>query len=86
LTDRFPLIGKALQGVKADTCLIDGEAITCTDAGLTDFDGLRYGRGDVHLCAFDLLELDGRDLRLEPIEQRRRILSRLVRSPAPDSY
>jgi hypothetical protein len=28
------------------------------------FEGLRSRRGDVHLCAFDLLELDGHDLRL----------------------
>jgi bifunctional non-homologous end joining protein LigD len=35
----------------------------------------------VHLCAFDLLELDGRDLRLEPLTERRRLLARLIRKP-----
>jgi ATP dependent DNA ligase-like protein len=41
-----------------------------------------YGRrGDVHLCAFDLLELDGRDLRLEPLVERRRLLAKLIRKP-----
>jgi bifunctional non-homologous end joining protein LigD len=30
-------------------------------------------------CAFDLLELDGRDLRREPIEKRRALLARLLR-------
>jgi bifunctional non-homologous end joining protein LigD len=29
------------------------------------------------LCAFDLLELDGRDLRREPIEERKRLLVKL---------
>src|SRR5215471_5092794 len=43
--------------------------------------GLRSRRGDVHLCAFDLVELDGRDLRLEPLAVRRRLLARLVRKP-----
>ena len=30
-------------------------------------------------CAFDLLELDGRDLRREPIEERKRLLGKLMR-------
>jgi ATP-dependent DNA ligase len=72
---------KALNAIKATTCLIDREAVTCTEAGLADFDGLRNRRGAVHLCAFDLLELDGRDLRLEPLTMRRRLLARLTRKP-----
>ena len=72
---------EALNAIKATTCLIDGEAVTCSEAGLADFDGLRNRRGDVHLCAFDLLELDGRDLRLEHLAERRRLLARLVRKP-----
>jgi bifunctional non-homologous end joining protein LigD len=31
------------------------------------------------LCAFDLLELDGQDLRREPIEDRKRVLGKLLR-------
>jgi bifunctional non-homologous end joining protein LigD len=31
------------------------------------------------LCAFDLLELDGRDLRREPIEERKQLLAKLLR-------
>jgi bifunctional non-homologous end joining protein LigD len=33
----------------------------------------------VELCAFDLLELDGRDLRREPIEERKRLLAKLLK-------
>ena len=55
--------------------------MTCSEAGVADFDGLRNRRGDVHLCAFDLVELDGRDLRLEPLTTRRRLLARLIRKP-----
>jgi len=80
-TERFPLIYEALTALKVATCLIDGEAVTCNEAGLADFDGLRNRRGDVHLCAFDLLELDGRDLRLNPLTERRRVLAKLVRKP-----
>ena len=80
-SERFPLIVEALYELKATTCLLDGEAITCTEAGLAEFEGLRSRRGDVHFCAFDLLELDGQDLRLEPLLERRRLLAQLVRKP-----
>jgi bifunctional non-homologous end joining protein LigD len=39
----------------------------------------------VALCAFDLIEHDGRDLRRLPIEERKRILAKLVRRPGPVS-
>jgi bifunctional non-homologous end joining protein LigD len=35
------------------------------------------------LCAFDLIELDGADLRRAPIEHRKQKLARLVRGPRP---
>jgi bifunctional non-homologous end joining protein LigD len=78
-TERFPLIVEALSTLKVTTCLLDGEAVTCNETGLAEFEVLRSRRGDVHLCAFDLLELDGRDLRLEPLAKRRGLLTRLVR-------
>jgi len=31
------------------------------------------------LCAFDLLELDGKDLRREPIEKRKALLAKLLK-------
>ena len=50
----------------ARSCLIDGEAIAYDGDGLASFELLRGRRHDrqMALCAFDLLELDGRDLRL----------------------
>jgi bifunctional non-homologous end joining protein LigD len=44
------------------------------------FDQLRYRRADgyVFLYAFDLIELDGDDLRREPIERRKVLLIRLL--------
>ena len=35
------------------------------------------------LCAFDLIELDGADLRRAPIEHHKHKLSQLVRTPHP---
>jgi bifunctional non-homologous end joining protein LigD len=63
------------------SCLIDGEAIVCDEHGLAVFDLIRrHGRlaSAVH-CAFDLLELDGKDLRREPIERRKTLLAQLLR-------
>jgi bifunctional non-homologous end joining protein LigD len=39
--------------------------------------------GDAVLIAFDLIELDGEDLRRSPIEHRKRKLAKLARSPHP---
>jgi bifunctional non-homologous end joining protein LigD len=62
------------------SCTIDGEAIACDDNGLANFQLLRGRRhdGDVMLCAFDLLELDGQGLRREPIEDRMTDLKELL--------
>jgi len=81
LAQRFPLAVAAIAALPARSCIVDGEAIACDANGLSVFDLLRYRRQDdaVTLCAFDLLELDGVDLRREPIEVRKRTLSRLLR-------
>src|SRR5262245_5684853 len=80
-TGRFPLIARAALSLKAASCLIDGEAVCCDGDGLPVFDHLRYRRDDrrVFLYAFDLLELDGRDLQREPVERRKAALARLMR-------
>jgi bifunctional non-homologous end joining protein LigD len=80
-TKRFPLIAMAVAGLPVRSCLIDGEAIVCDDGGLAVFELIRRQRtGDaaVH-CAFDLLELDGDDMRRHPIEVRKRTLQSLLR-------
>jgi bifunctional non-homologous end joining protein LigD len=80
LTHRFPLIVDALARLRSRSCIIDGEAVACDDNGLPVFDRLRYRRDDrrVFLYAFDLIELDGDDLRREPIERRKVLLMRLL--------
>jgi bifunctional non-homologous end joining protein LigD len=63
------------------SCLIDGEAIVCDESGLAVFAlTRRHGTlASAFLCAFDLLELDGRDLRREPIETRKALLAKLLK-------
>ena len=80
-SSRFPFIAMAVAKLPVRSCLIDGEAIVCDENGLAVFDLIRrHGAlaSAVH-CAFDLLELNGRDLRREPIEERKRLLAKLLR-------
>ena len=82
---RFPLIAAAVAALRVRSCLIDGEAIVCDEKGLAVFDLVRRQRTNpaaIH-CAFDLLELDGEDLRQIPIETRKRTLASLLRGTHP---
>jgi bifunctional non-homologous end joining protein LigD len=79
--DRFPLVVAAVAELPARSCVVDGEAIACDENGLSVFEMIRWRQYDqaVTLCAFDLLELDGEDLRREPIETRKATLKSLLR-------
>jgi ATP-dependent DNA ligase len=78
---RYPLIVEAVNALKVWSCLIDDEAVACDDTGLAFFERLRQKPKGQHvfLYAFDLLELDGKDLRHEPIEVRKATLASLLR-------
>jgi ATP-dependent DNA ligase len=69
-TRQFPLIVEALERLCSRSCIIDGEAVACDDNGVSSFDLIRDHRanGSVFLYAFDLIELDGDDLRRDPLE------------------
>jgi bifunctional non-homologous end joining protein LigD len=79
--DRYPLIRQAAHALRASSFLLDGEAVNCNEDGFPDFNTLRHRRNDrtVFLYAFDLIELDGHDLRREPIEDRKAALLKLLR-------
>jgi bifunctional non-homologous end joining protein LigD len=79
-SSRFPFIAMAVGKLPVRSCLIDGEAIVCDENGLAVFDLIhRQGRipSAIH-CAFDLLELDGKDLRPQPIEKRKELLAEIL--------
>jgi bifunctional non-homologous end joining protein LigD len=62
------------------SCIIDGEAVACDDSGMPNFDRIRYRRHDasVFLYAFDLIELNGDDLRGDPLEVRKATLANIL--------
>src|SRR5205823_2552758 len=80
-TSRFPLVIDAVARLPAHSFLLDGEAIVTNERGLAIFDLIRHQRHgeDAILIGFDLIELEGKDLRRTPIEQRKRTLAKLVR-------
>jgi bifunctional non-homologous end joining protein LigD len=66
MTRRFPLIAEALTSLRSRSCIIDGEAVACDDNGLASFERVRYRQHDG--AAFDLIELNGDDLRRDPLQ------------------
>jgi bifunctional non-homologous end joining protein LigD len=78
---RYPLVVEAMNHLKVRSCLIDGEVVCCDEKGLATFQLLRHRRSEAQafLYAFDLLELNGSDLRREPIEVRKATLASILR-------
>jgi bifunctional non-homologous end joining protein LigD len=84
-TRRFPELVKALDRLKAKTFTLDGEVAVFDKSLISRVEWLRGRPADepatlpVYMV-FDLLELDGRDLREQVLRERRRLLERLVSS------
>lgn len=58
--------------------IIDGELVCLDENGHSQFNQLFFRRGTPRFCAFDLLWLDGRDLRNLPHVERKRVLRTVV--------
>jgi bifunctional non-homologous end joining protein LigD len=84
-TTRYPPVVEAVNHPKVRSCLIDGEVVCCDEKGVAAFQLLRHGRNErrAFLYAFDLLELNGVDLRREPIEVRKATLAGILRMSRP---
>jgi bifunctional non-homologous end joining protein LigD len=82
---RFPLIAQALTGLRSRSCIIDGEAVACDDNGVASFDLISNHRANdrVFLYAFDLIELNGDDLRRDPLQVRKATLASILAKARP---
>jgi ATP dependent DNA ligase domain len=80
MTRRFPLIVDALARLRSRSCIIDGEAVACDENGVASFDLVRHHRANdsVFLYAFDLIELNGDDLRRDPLQVRKATLASIL--------
>ncbi|MBW3552224.1 MAG: DNA ligase D [Gemmatimonadetes bacterium] len=82
-TDRFAGVAEALAGLPAGTAALDGEVVVMDRRGVTSFQMLQNSLsgarvGEPLLYAFDLLHLDGEDLRRKPLLERKAALAALL--------
>jgi bifunctional non-homologous end joining protein LigD len=86
-TKEFPQVARAVGRLAAGTALLDGEVAALLPSGATSFQALqRRAESGTPLVyfAFDLLHLDGWDLRQVGLEERKQVLRRLLDS-APET-
>jgi bifunctional non-homologous end joining protein LigD len=81
LARRFPRIFEAVQKIKARELVVDGEIVVLDEKGAPRFQLLQQGSGRERLILFDILWLDGEDLRRRPYEERRKILKKTFARP-----
>jgi bifunctional non-homologous end joining protein LigD len=81
-SDRYPSIVRAAANLRCQSAIIDGEAIVQNGNGASDFEALssamRRQPHSIILYAFDLLHLDGWDLRQQALIERRASLKTLL--------
>src|SRR6266566_4613752 len=80
-TTKLPSGRQWLHEIKHDrSCIIDGKAVACDDNGVASFNLVRYRHHDesIFLYAFDLIELNGDDLRPDPLEGRKGTLEMIL--------
>jgi bifunctional non-homologous end joining protein LigD len=89
-TVRFPAIAKALLTLPAESALLDGEVAFVLPSGITDFKSLQEHidtpNPAIRYFVFDLLSLDGKDLRKKTLRERRALLGRLMSAKGISNY
>ena len=83
LAGRFPEVARALGTVKVPEAVNDGEVVVVDAKGRSSFQSLQGGHERLRFVAFDLLWLDGEDLRRRPLEERRDLLESVLANAAP---
>jgi bifunctional non-homologous end joining protein LigD len=82
-TAEFPDVARAVAALDARALVLDGEVIAPDERGVPSFQRLQNRQPPFLYVTFDVLSLDGADLRGDPIEQRRTALARVVGTPTP---
>src|SRR5437868_6806462 len=85
LAARFPRIARALSQIVVGDAVVDGEICVLDAEGVPRFELIQQGRlEEAVLFVFDLLRLDGEDLRSQPLEKRRDLLESLLSNAPPE--
>jgi bifunctional non-homologous end joining protein LigD len=85
---KFPEVAKAVAKLKVKEAIIDGEIVAVHETGKSSFQLLQaYDLGEVappiYFYVFDLLQLNGKDLRQLPVTERKAQLQKILKG-APD--
>jgi bifunctional non-homologous end joining protein LigD len=89
-TVRFPAIAQAILSLPCESALLDGEVAFVLPSGITDFKSLQEHIDSPHpsirYFVFDLLSLDGKDLRKKTLKERRAALAKLMSAKGISNY
>lgn len=83
-TDKFgPEIAEALASLDCETAILDGEVVVLDDSGVSSFSRLQQAlsekaTGRLIYYLFDLMHLNGEDVRAEPLTERKAMLKDLI--------
>jgi bifunctional non-homologous end joining protein LigD len=88
-TSRIPSLASALEGLAVEAAVLDGELCALDERGVADFQRLQNSLSDGAAAghvyyAFDLLHLNGQELRSAPLTERKRALAELLRGLPED--
>jgi bifunctional non-homologous end joining protein LigD len=80
-TERYGWVVESVAKLSAKTLTIDGELVVAGADGVADFARLhsRCADNEAFLYGFDLLEVDGEDLRPQPLLDRKAALAKVLR-------
>src|SRR6266700_632749 len=76
--NRMKRFERLLEGLPAGF-VFDGEIVALDEDGRPIFNDLLFGRREPVYVAFDVLVVDGRDVRALPLKERRALLDKIVR-------
>lgn len=87
-TPRFKVLVEPLWHLSTYGCILDGEVIVPDDDGVSDFGALesalaKGGANDLVFYAFDLLYIDGFDIRKCSLLDRKAVLAELMKNAKP---
>jgi bifunctional non-homologous end joining protein LigD len=91
-TASFPTLVGAAQGLRVRDAILDGEIVVLDERGVSSFQALQNALGhgrekEIVYQAFDLISLDGVDLRTRPLVERKEALARVLeKAPATIRY
>jgi bifunctional non-homologous end joining protein LigD len=91
-THTFPSIYASLSKLKAKTAVLDMEAVVLDSSGKSSFQAMQHALGDggnarsIQAYVFDLLHLDGKDIRRKALIDRKSALAGLLKKSSQDKF